>query len=422
MKFLHALEKFTGSISRLPVPKLATIFFLFIITSFAVALLYHLTKVETQSIAPPQHHANPIWPTRKETSDAVVSQSIISAEPIPAPIKTVGITIGESLLSLNDDSLNSRLLDIQKLGVSWLRVDLSWSSIQPQDSSYYDWSRFDRLVSAANTRGFKILPIIAYTPRWARSSECDSDKCAPADPNKFAAFAATAASRYRVKGIHTWEIWNEPNMKGFWKPAPNPVAYTELLKVASRAIKRSDPNAFIILGSTGSTDYDGGIPQLDFLSSIYSAGGRNYFDAIGYHPYSFPVLPTDYYEWNAWSKMFRTPISFKSIMASNGDSTKKIWVTEFGAPTGGPGSYASINNYNFDRKPDHVDETLQAKMATTALNDYKLNDILGNFFWYSYQDNGASGSTESFYGLLRDNGTAKLSYQTLKDAVTNLKK
>ena len=33
--------------------------------------------------------------------------------------------------------------------------------------------------------------------------------------------------------------------------------------------------------------------------------------------------------------MYQTSPSIRSIMVANGDSAKKIWITEFGAPTSG---------------------------------------------------------------------------------------
>ena len=106
------------------------------------------------------------------------------------------------------------------LGVTSIRLDLAWDDIQPDSPTSYDWTNFDRIVQAANARGITLLPTLAYTPAWARPAGC-SDKCPPTDPAQFEAFVSAAVQRYAPQGIHTWEIWNEPNTSGFFQPAPD---------------------------------------------------------------------------------------------------------------------------------------------------------------------------------------------------------
>ena len=45
----------------------------------------------------------------------------------------------------------------------------------------------------------------------------------------------------------------------------------------------------------------------------------------------------------------------------------KIWITEYGAPTDGPGAESTMSNYLLGQPSDHVDEALQAEMATEAV-------------------------------------------------------
>lgn len=425
MIFLHFIEKISRPIAHLSTAKLGMLFTISILTSAFIALIPHPSQDIQKNSASVPSHISPSPIPEAASSSPVLSASIASSDvPITSakPIKEVGISVGESLLGLSDSDLNTRLNDFKSLGITWIRADLSWSSVQSQSPNSYDWSRFDRLVTQANSKGLKVLPILAYTPAWARPSGCDSDKCAPADSGRFAQFVNAAVNRYKTKNIHIWEIWNEPNMIGFWQPHPNPAAYTTLLKDATITIRTCDRSAKVISGSLGSTDSSGGVPQLTFLQGIYKAGGKNYFDIVGFHPYSFPVLPTDYYVWNAWSQISQTPTSLHSIMVANGDATKSIWATEFGAPTGGPGAVATPTNYNFGHSPDHVNEALQSVIASSAISQYKASAVIGNFFWYSYQDIGTNRqSAENFYGLRRFDGTPKPAYQAFKSAVVSLK-
>lgn len=314
-----------------------------------------------------------------------------------------GLAMGDSLFSKNHDEVVSELDDISSMNVGWVRIDMDWSEIQPDNSRTFKWAPLDRIVYTANARGIKVLPILAYTPSWARVSDCNSVKCEPQDPDAFAKFASAAAERYSPKGIHAWEIWNEPNLVGFWKPAPNEAHYAKLLKAASVAIKDIDPSSTIITGGLASAGAGtNSIPPITFLSGIYENGAGPYFDVVGYHSYTFPVLPSNDRHVNSWREIEDTDPSLRSVMADHEDSSKKIWITEIGAPTGGPVK---------------VTEKWQSETFIDALNLSEQAPWIGPLFWYSYKDIGINqDSNENFFGILRFDGSAKPVYNEIKDA------
>jgi hypothetical protein len=329
-----------------------------------------------------------------------------------------GISVGDTLPGLSPTELGRRMDDFRTLGIGWVRADLDWNDIQGSGPGSWTWAGFDRVVDAANARGLKVLPILAYTVPWARPAGCNDPMCPPADNGAFANFASQAVQRYGPKGVHVWEVWNEPNLNGFWKSGPNASAYVNLLRATYPAIKQADSTATVISGGLASTDSSSGVPQLTYLQQIYAAGGRPYFDAVGYHPYSFPVPASYNADWNAWSKMGITATSIRSIMAANGDSAKHVWATEYGAPTNGPGAGATSANYNLGAGPDHVDEALQAIIAADVVHVANSYPWLSATFWYSYLDDGTSPSTnENFFGLLRANGTHKPAFAALQQGI-----
>ena len=334
----------------------------------------------------------------------------------------VGISYGDSLMWSSDQELAAALDDAVKLGVGWVRLDLAWGDIQPDNAYTYDWSKFDKIVSAAQARGLSLLPIISYTPEWARPAGGDSDMYAPANPAQFAAFAAAAAQRYAPKGIHTWEIWNEPNIRAFWMPAPSPSRYAKLLRLTAAAIRRRDPSAFIVMGGLASSDtVDGDISQLDFLTQVSALGANQVVDAIGYHPYSYPVPASNDIEWNAWSKISSNTVSIRSVLKKYGTPNLPIWVTEYGAPTNGPGVGATINDYKISSHPDHVDEAYQALMATDSVNEAQVTPNVSALFWYTNRDLGTDTSdVQNFFGLRRADGTAKPAFFALRAAIKSM--
>ncbi len=328
-----------------------------------------------------------------------------------------GIAAGGSLAELNDQELEQRMAGIEAAGATWVRFDFSWDAIQPDDAAHYSWATYDRLAASAQKHHLLVLGILDFTPRWARSAACvDSDKCQPADNQQFANFARTVVHRYKDKGLHYWEIWNEPNNPQFWQPRSNPTAYAHLLQAAAVTMRAEDAQAYLITAGLSPQDTtDTSYSPIAFLTAVYAAGVKDSFDAVADHPYTFPLSPKDPGN-HAWSQMVSAKSSLRQTMAGNGDTHKKLWITEFGAPTGGPGPVATISNPNLAAHPYVVDEPLQAKILSDAFALYKSYDWAGPFMYYSYQDAGTSPDTnENFFGLLRADGSKKPAYQVFAD-------
>jgi len=68
------------------------------------------------------------------------------------------------VLWLSGTTLNRRLDAIAATGATWLRFDFHWPFIQPESSECFDWSRTDRVVSAAQARGLAVVAVLDYTP------------------------------------------------------------------------------------------------------------------------------------------------------------------------------------------------------------------------------------------------------------------
>ena len=322
-----------------------------------------------------------------------------SPTPTPTPTPTVashkGINGGSGLVRLTSTELADTVARYQALGVKWVRFGFDWSVIQPNNSTEYLFDRYDGVVRALAAAGIQMLGIIEYTPQWANGGK-SSKFFPPVYASDFAVFAGALATRYGPMGVHAWEIWNEPNVGAFWGPAPDPAGYVTLLSGAYAAIRRADSSALVITGGLsqpGTTATT--MRSIDFLTAIYKYGARGYFDAVGNHPYDDPKLPSQGYN---WQQMYATSPSFLSVMAANGDTGKKIWVTEIGAPSNG--AYTS----------GPVDETQQAAILTDAYNLARTYDWAGPVFWYNFKDFCAydpKASTECFYGLVRYDGSNK---------------
>ncbi|NTV44257.1 MAG: glycoside hydrolase family 5 protein [Candidatus Yonathbacteria bacterium] len=377
------------------------------------------TLVSAQETPPAETVTGGAVSTENTGGGAPVASGVISVNTsLSSVAPAFGIAAGGGLVSLSEGDLDMYFQSLNSLGVSWVRWDVNWRSVQEERSDVYHWDDPDRISGEAKKYNVKSLGILTYAPYWALSAPCVSAKtCAPVDPATFAHFAGLAAARYKGT-IDYWEIWNEPNTHQDEYPRPNVVQYATLLKETYAAIKKANPNAVVIVGglAPAADDSDGNISPVTFIQGLYDSGVKDSFDAIALHPYTYPGAPDYVCEWNNWDQMY----TIRNIMIKNGDTAKKIWLTEYGAPTGGPGRARTVNDYSFVYGADYMSESAQTQLVRRVTEMYAADTTtFGPFFWYSLWDNGTSKSTpENFFGLLRHDWSKKPAYDTFKSAVS----
>jgi hypothetical protein len=348
------------------------------------------------------------------TTSATAAPTTRSRATTPPP--AFGISYGERLSRMSASDLAAALDDARALGVGWIRMDFSWTSLQPDGPLTYRWGPVDRVVRAARARGLHVLPILTWTPLWARDVGCLRFTCPPRRPAQFAAFAKAAATRFKARGVHTWEIWNEPNLAHFW-PSPNPTRYAALLKPTFRAIRAVDPKATVLLGGLSALERRSpSIGPRQFLRGVCRARACGSMSGVSYHPYTYPYLASRYNADSAWSKISQTPTSLRSILRNYGFPGKRIWVTEYGAPTKGVGTPAN-NLKTILPTTTHVTEAWQAVLATDVVGQAVLNHSVRALFWYTNQDLSDTSLRESSFGLKRLDGSHKPAWATFGAAV-----
>lgn len=315
------------------------------------------------------------------------------------PSDMLAIATGfDALRDKTDAELQEDFADYVSMGVRLLRTDLNWHRIQYDGPASFDWAEADRVIHAAKSAGLEVLLVVGSVPHWARMRP--NERSAIADPKTYAIFLSAAVARYAPQGIHLWEVWNEPNLDGPW-PEPDAVAYATLLKAAYPAIKELDQDAIVITGGLASAVKTGPllgprkyISAVDFVKTLYSEGAGKSFDALGFHPYSYPRLPSDPADWNGWNLM-TGPV--RAVMSENGDANKRIWITEYGAPS--------------NEEESEVSEEMQAQMVTESRQLASELSYAGPLFWYSYRDLGTDPSeNEHWFGLRRADNSKKPAY------------
>jgi hypothetical protein len=251
----------------------------------------------------------------------------------------VGVTAAE-LLGGSSKYQDCALGRMAANHIAYVREILDWASVEPKPGQY-NWSVYDKLMSAVARHEMTWLPVIFDAPGWASLAPrhpVPGGVYAPRSATEMATFAKLAAERYGPGGtfwqanptlpsepVRAWQIWNEPNLVVFWKPSPNAGAYTRTLRACSIAIRSVDPGATIVTAGVpfGSL----GAPATSFFAQMYKAGAKGSFNALSLHDYA----PT------VFGALERLQI-LRALMDHYGDSHTALWVTEFGWSTTGPPS------------------------------------------------------------------------------------
>ena len=257
--------------------------------------------------------------------------------------------------TLSQDDWTDALIDIQKLGVKWLKVQVAWKQLQPTNAQEIsvDFRRLEIYLETAYNHGLDVLVSIAKAPNWARSNQTEDGP--PDNPQALVDFLNLFLQEVGPS-IDAIEIWNEPNLSREWQGQPiNGQTYMKYFVPAHNAIQgyvqamqtdpqrpRNFPLYVITAGLAPTGDSDGSRDDRAYLQEMYSAGLSQYPDAyIGVHPYSWANPPDATCcspgdpGWDDNPRFFFSDniTDYRDIMVRNGDSEGKMWATEFGYAT-----------------------------------------------------------------------------------------
>ena len=293
------------------------------------------------------------------------------------------------LLGRSDAEMMAEIVDYKDMGVKMVRLDIHWTLVRPDKNKPYDWSLVDKVFNALHEADIEILAILNNTPKWVNKS-----MSSPSDHQAYADFARDAVARY--DGIvDYWELFNEPNLAGI--KAEN---YAQMLIKGHDAIKSVSPGDIVISAGLSPVPFttNGFYGAANYVETMYKSGAGGKFDALGFHPYTYPLMPVNTQPWNGWEIM-RSDI--REIMDKNGDGQTQIWITEFGAPT------HTLTN--------KVSESKHSEMLLQANEFAQDNDWIGPILWYSYRDN----PHEDGFGLTTASGSKKEAYWAYKGIGTS---
>ncbi len=175
------------------------------------------------------------------------SMSLPAAE---LPDMTVPLSMG--VQTKPPTSSTTSLQAISNMHFRHFRRGFYWNSVEPTKGTYV-FAEYDRLVADAEKMNLGIVACLYGGHKQYEDDDLGGIQT-EAGRQGFANFAAALAERYKGKRIY-WEIWNEPNVRTFWRKDGKHNSdefaqeYTDLVKAVAAAMVKADPDCFVVAGS-----------------------------------------------------------------------------------------------------------------------------------------------------------------------------
>jgi hypothetical protein len=196
-------------------------------------------------------------------------------------------------------------------GVRFLRFDIDWDHIEPQ-RDVFDWTELDRCVDTAARLGASVYATPAYTPEWA-SGVAGQRAAPPRDGADFVRFVRAVVRRYPGK-LHALGIWNEPNLREFYRGTQR-FYLEQLLRPGLAAIREEAPEI-----TTCGPDLSSSKGVRDWLDGALTAAG-DLMDVLTHHQYDGGDTP----EGRA-----RAIDDLRAFLVQRGFGDRPLWITETG--------------------------------------------------------------------------------------------
>jgi hypothetical protein len=229
----------------------------------------------------------------------------------------------------------------KRAGACWLRTDVDIKLVKAIDR--YRWLGSSGPCPAKDSH-LRVIGILDYYTLWSADKICPTTRFSRrtdlaehftlADWRKL-----TQCVAKRLKGrVAAWEVWNEPLLAQtqFGYQDGSVGHYLDLLRVASRQIRKVDPRAKII--AMGGVDaYAAGAAASRvaaaerFSRRLAAKGAARYADAVSVHAYGWGDYGPD-----------RLDAFARSIRLHRKVWNRPVWVTEIGHRTTDPGSQSGF--------------------------------------------------------------------------------
>lgn len=294
----------------------------------------------------------------------------------------IGICTKGGIKSFYHSHLNNRIMQMLKtIDARYIRDSYEWSWVEHSKGKFEIDNDFLNYISALNSNNIKPILALCYGNKLY-ASDNNAGPNTKEQIEAFARYVSYLVSALKGK-VYAWEIWNEPDLKNVWLPQPDIKQYTDLVKEVAPIIKKLDPQALVVAGSTSTPDgkFLYGLNQPEILANI---------DVISFH----------WYNLSAPDKVDKNLSPVEFFIGKVKQFGKIAWITEMGYPT-------SLDS-------EGVTEAQQAEFLT---RDLKLAQKMGVDLCiiYDLQDDGPDPrNREHRFGLFHADDTPKPVVDRLK--------
>jgi hypothetical protein len=301
-------------------------------------------------------------------------------------------------------TLESRLDELDRLGVDVVRYTLRWDAIartrpttaRDDTDPAYSWRASDLILRGLRRHGIQPLVTLYGTPRWANGGF--GPNTAPTSSRTFGDFARAAATHYSWARL--WTIWNEPNRSQWLQPASADVYVRRLLNPAYAAIHAVIPRARVGGGMTAPRAGSGGVSPVSWIKAMGSLRAR--LDAYAHHPY--PGQPQVETPWSpkcaSCTTIAMADLERLVTLVHKNLGRKRIWLTEFGYQTNPPDTFLGVS------------PTKQAEYVASAARRAQLAPFVDMLIYFLVRDDAASEGWQS--GLTTVSGVKKPAYTAFR--------
>lgn len=196
------------------------------------------------------------------------------AGPLRTPARTDAFLFGVCVPSISRPQLFDREAETAALcGATALRANFRWRDME-RKPGLWDLSVQEKLLKSYGKYHIEVLPILSNPPAWARRDRPNSTP----DFTAWREYTGRMFRHFRGR-IRFWEIWNEPDLRGFAEFGP--VDYVQLQKIAREEQRRLSPESRLLTGGFTTMLPHKGIKK-GFQEYVLKHAG-DYFDIHAFH-------------------------------------------------------------------------------------------------------------------------------------------
>ncbi len=269
----------------------------------------------------------------------------------------------------------------------------------------------------------RVIARLDWAPAWARVPETRAET-PPEDFADYGDFVYEFVKHFSGRVQHI-QIWNEPNIYPEWgEQAVDPVAYTEMLKIAYNRAKEADPNVYVLSAplavTLGEPHPEPGkwrsMPDLDYLEAMYEAGAGDYFDILSTNAFGFDLPPEDPPDPNVLN--FRRVELQREIMERYGDTDKPIWFNEYGW-NAAPEDFAK-EALTWKRVSEEEQAEYTLRGIELARNEWPWAGVFNIWYFRQTGQQYTPGDAAYYFRMVDVDFTPRRVYDAVQDAAGSL--